>query len=124
MLYIENNTIYINRSDDGSLDIALTEDTGESYTMEETDVLTLTVRKSPSKDSPVLIQKESTPGYAAIVIDSEDTEALDVGLYSADIQLTMADGKRITVWPRLSGSQRSRETNFRNFCIMPEVTRS
>ena len=92
--------------------------------MDEGDILTFTVRKKPSKDSEVLLEKQSSPGLIEIAIDSSDTSDLEIGLYSADIQLVTAHGKRITVWPKLKGSQRSHELNFKNFCLMPEVTRT
>lgn len=57
-----------------------------------------------------------------IPIAPEDTREAEVGQYSADIQLTTADGEVHTVYPRLEGKARYRKRNFKNFVIMPEVT--
>lgn len=51
-----------------------------------------------------------------------DTEDIDPGRYSADLQLTTGDGKRYTFWPELEGMSRYMVKNFANFVIMPEVT--
>ena len=90
--------------------------------MQAGDVLTLTVRALPSADSPALIQIDALPGSRRIVFSHADTAELDVGRYSADVQLTTADGKRYTVWPAITGSGRYVVKNLNNFVIMPEVT--
>ena len=90
--------------------------------MQAGDVLTLTVRALPSADSPALIQIDSLPGVNRIVLRHADTAELNVGRYSADVQLTTADGKRFTVWPTIAGSGRYVVKSFNNFVIMPEVT--
>ena len=90
--------------------------------MQPEDELTLTVRALPSADSPALIQIDALPGSNRIVFRHEDTAELDVGRYSADVQLTTAEGKRYTVWPTITGSGRYVVKNLNNFVIMPEVT--
>ena len=121
--YIESDVIYLTKGDDAVLEVSsIATEGGEEYALQETDVLTLTVRALPSADSPALIQIDALPGSRRIVFSHADTAELDVGRYSADVQLTTADGKRYTVWPAITGSGRYVVKNLNNFVIMPEVT--
>ena len=121
--YIESDVIYLTKGDDAVLEVSsITADDGDEYALQETDVLTLTVRALPSNLSPVLIQIDALPGSNRIVFRSEDTSELDVGRYSADVQLTTAEGRRYTIWPTIAGSGRYVAKSFKNFIIMPEVT--
>lgn len=121
--YIESNVIYLTRGDDAVLEISsITAADGSEYALQDTDVLTLTVRTLPSAQSPVLIQIDALPGSNRIVFRSEDTAELNVGRYSADVQLTTAEGRRYTIWPMLRGNLRYETRSFNNFVIMPEVT--
>lgn len=121
--YIESDVIYLTKGDDAVLEISsIAMDSGDEYALQETDVLTLTVRALPSAQSPVLLQIDALPGSRRIVFDHDATAELDVGRYSADVQLTTADGKRYTVWPSVSGSSRYVVKSFNNFVLMPEVT--
>lgn len=121
--YIESDVIYLTKGDDAVLEISsIATEGGEEYVLQETDVLTLTVRAMPSAQSPVLLQIDALPGSRRIVFDHDATAELDVGRYSADVQLTTADGKRYTVWPSVSGSSRYVVKSFNNFVLMPEVT--
>ncbi len=105
--YLESDVIYLTKGDDAALEISrIAAQDGSLYDMQSEDVLTLTVRVLPSADSPVLIQIDSLPGSNRIVLRHEDTAELNVGRYSADVQLTTADGKRYTIWPSVSGSGR------------------
>ena len=121
--YIESDVIYLTKGDDAVLEISsIATGGGEEYALQESDVLTLTVRAVPSAQSPALIQIDALPGSNRIVFNHDDTAELDVGRYSADVQLTTADGKRYTVWPTITGSSRYVVKNLNNFVIMPEVT--
>lgn len=121
--YIESDVIYLTKGDDAALEVSsIAAEDGSQYSMQAGDVLTLTVRALPSADSPALIQIDSLPGVNRIVLRHADTAELDVGRYSADVQLTTADGKRYTVWPTITGSGRYLVKNLNNFVIMPEVT--
>ena len=121
--YIESDVIYITKGDDAVLEVSsIAAEDGSQYSMQAGDVLTLTVRALPSAESPALIQVDSLPGVNRIVLRHADTAELDVGRYSADVQLTTADGKRYTVWPAITGSGRYVVKNLNNFVIMPEVT--
>ncbi len=121
--YIESDVIYLTKGDDAVLEItSIATEGGEEYELQPEDVLTLTVRALPSAQSPALIQVDALPGSRRIVFGHDDTAELDVGRYSADVQLTTAEGKRYTVWPTIAGSGRYVVKNLNNFVIMPEVT--
>ena len=121
--YIESDVIYLTKGDDAVLEItSIATEGGAEYELQGTDVLTLTVRALPSAQSPALLQIDAQPGSRRIVFSHADTAELDVGRYSADVQLTTAEGKRYTVWPTITGSGRYVVKNLNNFVIMPEVT--
>lgn len=121
--YIESDVIYITKGDDAVLEVSsIATEGGAEYELQGTDVLTLTVRALPSSEIPVLLQVDALPGSRRIVFSHADTAELDVGRYSADVQLTTAEGKRYTVWPTIAGSGRYVVKNLNNFVIMPEVT--
>ena len=121
MFYVEDQAIYLTRGDSAEVSIDLTTEGGEAYDLGAGDTLTLTVRKEPTATSAVVFAK-SVKGSGVIPIAPEDTRGAEVGQYSADIQLTTADGEVHTVYPRLEGKARYRERNFKNFVLMPEVT--
>ena len=121
--YVENNAIYLTKGDDAVLEVSsIATEGGAEYALQDTDVLTLTVRALPSAASPVLMQIDSLPGNRRIVIGHGDTSELNVGRYSADLQLTTPDDKRYTLWPNITGTNRYMVKNLNNFVIMPEVT--
>ena len=123
MIYIDNNTINLTRGDDASLTVNLTVDGGEPYVMDNREILTLGIRQTPEDSSPLVLQINSLPGSNVITFTHEATTDLEVGFYSADIQLTRHDGKIVTVWPKLEGSARVSNRNWKNFCLMSEVVR-
>lgn len=118
--YVTDENISITRGDDAVLQVTITDDLGRPYTMYNGDMITLTVRSSPSREGAVVFSVSSD--CPRILISHQDTVHAEVGRYSADIQLTTAEGRRHTVWPKLEGSHRYRQANFMNFIIMPEVT--
>lgn len=122
MFRIEDNVIYITRGDSAVFGVTayIDGDSSSPYELNEGDYFTLTVRKLASKRSDVLFSVNSTNGR--IVLSNEDTSDADVGKYSADIQLNMANGDRYTIWPKFEMVKSAREYNYKNFCIMPEVT--
>lgn len=121
--YIESDVIYLTKGDDAVLEVSsIATEGGAEYELQPEDVLTLTVRALPSAQSPALLQVDALPGSRRIVFSHADTAELDVGRYSADVQLTTAEGKRYTVWPTITGSGRYVVKNLNNFVIMPEVT--
>lgn len=119
MLFIEDDVIYLTKGDDAALELNLTTGSG-AYEMNTGDVLTFTVRERPDAGSDILLEISSETSRIAIA--HADTANLSVGAYSADIQILTADGKRVTVFPKLVGANRMRISNWKNFVIMPEVS--
>ena len=126
MIYISEDAsgqsvINMNVGDDVEITIPLKTDNGETYNLGESEYLIFCVREKPIKDSPLLINIESERGSNDITISHNDTENLDPGYYSAEVQLMASDGKRITVWPKLAGNSKTSKSNRKNFCLMTEV---
>lgn len=122
MFRIENDIIYITRGDNAALDVAMyiDDEQTEEYQLQEGDKIILSVRKIASAAYDLVFSIESTTGR--IIISHEDTADKEVGKYSADIQLNTASGERYTIWPKFDITKSSKEYNYKNFCIMPEVT--
>lgn len=93
------------------------------YSVQDGDVITLTVRETPDDEAAVLMRISSAPGVMRIPIRHEDTEGIPYGQYSADIELVTADGYHKTIWPILKPERtRAGATNLKNFNICSEVT--
>ena len=122
MFKIVDDIIYITRGDNAVLEITsyTDEDEQTEYELQEGDTYTFTVRQVASQKFPIVFQV--TSGTKRIIISQEDTKDAQVGKYSADIQLNTASGDTKTIWPKFDVVQPSKEFNFKNFCIMPEVT--
>ena len=123
MFRIEDDIIYITRGDNAALDVAMyiDDEQTEEYQLQEGDKIILSVRKIASAAYDLVLSIESTTGR--IIFTHEDTADKEVGKYSADIQLNTASGERYTIWPKFDVTKSSREFNYKNFCIMSEVTR-
>ena len=127
MLYITENRdgsriINLTRGDDAVIEVPLYNDDKEEYVLGETEFLIFSVRVLPREDSDLLVNIVSVPGSNRIVIGHHDTKDLDVGFYSAEVQLMTSDNKRITVWPKPVGKFKIKDTaNRKNFILMPEV---
>lgn len=127
MLYITEyrdgtRTINLTKGDDAVLEVPLNNIDGEEYVLGETEFLIFSVRVLPREDSELLVHIESVPGSNRIVIGHHDTKDLEVGAYSAEVQLMTSDGKRVTVWPKPVGKFKMKDTaNRKNFILMPEV---
>lgn len=118
--YVEEDCISITRGDDAVLDVSIFDMSGNPYEMNEGDTITLTVKEAPADKYDVIFSVTSDNNR--IVFRHEDTADVQVGRYSADIQLMTADGKRNTIWPERQGNERYSTSNYKNFIIMPEVT--
>ena len=119
MVYVGEDRRSLTRGDDAALNVALKDASRRAYTLPARATLTLTVRRTPADADVVL---EVTSGSTRLLISHDDTATAQVGAYSADIQL-LSGGQRLTIWPALDGRSRSTEANFKNFILMPEVTR-
>lgn len=123
MFKIENDVIYLTRGDDAALEVTayVDEEQTQEYELQEGDKFIFSVRRIASATSSLVFAVESTTGR--IIINHEDTADKEVGKYSADVQLNTASGKRYTIWPKFQVTKPSTEFNYKNFCIMSEVTR-
>lgn len=124
MIYVENNVINLNRGDDATLTVPLKNSDGTPYTLGQNEYLIFGLKEAPTSESPSLLEINSTPGSNVIYFRHDDTKAMAVGFYSAEVQLMTVDHQRITVWPKLSGSARTSANNRKNFCLMTEVVES
>ena len=115
MLVIKSNRdLWITRGDDAYLDLELRQQVFpyDIYEFSKGDSAVLTVRKSRESDvdenNPILIQLPLIDGR--FHISPDDTESLDFGNYTYDVQITFANGMINTViGPNV-------------FRILPEVT--
>lgn len=127
MLFITENregseVINLTRGDDAVIEFPMENEYEEEYEIGETEYLVFSVRLLPREDSELLVSIESVPGSNRIVFSHDDTARLEVGQYSAEVQLITSDNKRITVWPRPYGKFKIKDTaNRKNFILMPEV---
>ena len=126
MIYISSNSsgssvINLTVGDDAELNVPLKTDDGEPYEMGINEYLIFEVREKPTEESELLISLRSKAGSNDITFSHDDTKDLTPGYYSAEVQLMTGDGKRITVWPKLSGSEKISMSNRKNFCLMTEV---
>ena len=121
MLKVVKNKIYLTKCDDGTLPVNLS--AGESeYVMGDGEFLTLSVRKLPCQESPLLLQAKSNPGSSDIFISKAASAEMIPGVYSADIQFTDANGRDYTIWPDVESIGSSKDKCFGNFILVPEVS--
>lgn len=117
--------VNLSRGDDAALEVPLKDLNDEPFELGETESLIFDVRVLPREDSELLVHIVSVPGTTRIVFTHDDTKDLEVGPYSAEIQLMTAEKKRITIWPEPIGKQKIRDKiNRKNFILMPEVVYS
>ncbi len=121
MIYVENDVINLTRGDDGEIEVPLETDEGYEYVLGENEYLIFGVREQPLLTSPLLLEIRTDGGSNIIRFRHDDTADMDVGFYSAELQMMTADGQRLTVWPMLKGTKRTSTANRRNFCLMTEV---
>lgn len=97
MLYVlEDGTIKLTRGDTAKLDVSITEDqSGQEIEINDTDILTLTVKRSIN-DSEPSFQKIIT-GSTTFHIEPSDTSKLKFGKYIYDVQMSSASGDVYTV---------------------------
>lgn len=126
MIYISkasdgSEVINLTRGDDATLTIPLKTDDDEPYKLGENEHIIFSVREKPEEESDLLVEIASENGSNDIVFTHEMTAGMEVGYYSAEAQYMTEDGKRITVWPKLSGGSKTSKANRKNFCLMTEV---
>lgn len=79
----DSNVITLTRGDTCAFDVEIKTDTGATYTPQEGDVITFTVKKD-TKTADIIIQKTGSN----IVINPADTRSLKYGSYLYDVTLT------------------------------------
>lgn len=129
MIYISTNSdgssvVNLTVGDDATLTIPLKTDDGQTYVMAVDEHLIFSVREKASPDSQLLFEIMSDNGSNDILFTHNDTKDMAPGFYSAEAQLMTSDDKRITVWPKLTGKERTNTGNRKNFCLMTEVVDS
>lgn len=94
----QSMAIQLTRGDNATLNVTITNETsGEPYEISEKDVIEMTVRKKPCKDSDIMFHKKLV-GSQSIIINPEDTKRMSYGDYVYDIQLTTeAGGITVTI---------------------------
>lgn len=123
MLHVIDGIIDFNKGDTVQLDVDLVDGDGTAYELQQGDRLFLTVRELPNEGSAVLLQVENEAGEPVFIIPASVTAELDVGRYSCDIQLQMASGTIVTVYPELAEDQKGKDSkNWRNLIVNAEVT--
>lgn len=91
------NTVSLTKGDTAYLKVDIKNDvSGEAYTVQEGDTLTMTVKKD--YDSSPAFQKK-IHGDVEFHIKPEDTGGLETGKYKYDVQLDTANGDVFTVIP-------------------------
>lgn len=95
LIVSSSGDISLTRGDTAKLTVAITDDAGQPYTVQEDDVVTLTVKKNYEDEVP-LIEKKVT-GSADFHIEPADTKELAFDKYKYDVQVTTADGENYTV---------------------------
>lgn len=104
----KNNKIVLTKGDNAEIDIRVFNLDGTEYHIQETDEITLTVRKNAASPQVAFTQAAY---INTIYIEPSHTSSLTPGLYVYDIQLTNSDGEISTIIP----------TSF--FEIVEEITR-
>lgn len=79
----DSNVITLTRGDTCAFDVEIKTDSGATYTPQEGDVITFTVKKD-TKTADIIIQKTGSN----IVINPADTRSLKYGSYLYDVTLT------------------------------------
>lgn len=136
MYYItEDNSLHVTKGDDVYFEIHIDTDGGEEYELANQDHLHLTVRYMPVSlgeeyEEPLL----EIDSFSKIIhIPHEALRELEVGQYSADIQLCQdrqvysgdfdKDYDIFTVWPIHENLKKCGKLyNFKNFVVDPEVS--
>ena len=91
-----NGAIKLTRGDTARMSVNIVNDvTGEEYSMQEGDVLTMTVKVNILDEVPVI--QKTLEGTNVFHIKPEDTASLDFGSYKYDVQLTTSDGDVYTI---------------------------
>lgn len=97
VLYVDDNgSIQLTRGDTARLSVVVNNElTGSSYDIQETDTLTLTIKKNVNESTP-LVQKVIR-GSNQFYIEPTDTRHLQFGKYVYDVELRTDSGDVYTI---------------------------
>lgn len=99
--------IILTKGDTATIHVAVQTLDGKPYDIKPTDVITMSVRKTPN--SEIGFSKEADSDHI-ITISSSDTSSLNAGLYVYDVQL-LSDGSVFTIVPMRFFELRDEVTN-------------
>lgn len=124
MLWLENDTISINKGDTGNISVTMDDAYGVPVKIKSGSTVKFTVRETADIDDTALISVTvnvtTDSDEVTIVIPATATSALDVGSYSCDIQVTDSDGVH-TIFPT-DKSMMAKANNWKNFIVLAEVS--
>lgn len=89
--FVQGTTITLTRGDTFRAKISMTYPDGSNYTPASTDIIRFAMKKTV-KDKKPLVLKEIPYDTMVLVIDPDDTKALDFGNYIYDVELTKENG--------------------------------
>lgn len=97
MFYIEGTDIFLTRGDTAYLHVEIKDEKGSTYSLKDTDILTLTVRKQPNETKVYLKSVGDRNGN--FILLPKDTENMYFGEYKYDIQLFINEEEIYTIIP-------------------------
>lgn len=97
MLVITSDKVALTRGDSADLTVVIKDLAGNTYELQTGDVLTFTMKRN-CETTTVLITKNCSSD-SMIHLTPSDTNGLPYGIYTFDVQLTLANGKVYTVIP-------------------------
>ena len=98
-IWTDEDGLHIRQGRYGELTIPMKNPDGSVYTMDPTDILTITVRKGRriTADEPPVILTRSKTGTNVFVLDADATKDIKVGEYQYDVTLFQLGTKPIPV---------------------------
>ena len=132
----KNQVLHFNRGDDIFIHFTVKDQDGNEYEMQTGDYLTFTAREFPDPENAETLL-EATSFTKDFHLRHDYTDAVEVGIYSADCELHKYDpsgtydpddpdkGYQITtIWPHIEASyvKHGKTKNWKNFCCDAEVT--
>lgn len=93
----KRNRVTLTKGDTATMLVQVFDLDNKEYEILSTDTVTFTLRQNNSAKTMAL-QKEATHDHY-IIIDSEDTKELPLGLYMYDVQLVTKEGFVYTIIP-------------------------
>lgn len=91
----KDGTIKLTRGDSARISLSITFDDNATYTVQDGDVVTLSVKKT-TEDTRYVLQKKLGKDLL-FYIEPHDTKKIQFGRYIYDVQLTRANGDVYTI---------------------------